>query len=65
MNSNMKTNQFESEELIHSVLEALAQRESLLMEASDEGHTRKVAVAVTASCRRHRSSSGAGSFAFS
>jgi hypothetical protein len=60
MNAKMTTNHFESEELIH-----LLTRESLLLEASDEGYTRKVAVAVITSCRRYRSSSAARSFAFS
>src|SRR5215831_16585211 len=49
----MKTNHFESDELIPSVLEALAQGESLLMELSDEDYTRKVALAFNASIGGH------------
>ena len=49
----MKTNYFESKELIQSVIETLAQGESLLMELSDEDYTRKVAVAFNASVGGH------------
>jgi hypothetical protein len=49
----MKTNQLDSEELVQSVLEALAQGESLLMEVSDEDYTRKVALAFNASIGGH------------
>jgi len=49
----MKTNHLDSEELVQSVLEALAQGESLLMEVSDEDYTRKVALAFNASIGGH------------
>ena len=49
----MKINHFESEELIQSVLETLAQGESLLTQLSDEDYTRKVAVAFNASIGGH------------
>lgn len=49
----MKTKQFQSEELIQSVLEALAKGESLLIEIGDEDYTRKVAVAFNASIGGH------------
>ncbi len=49
----MKINHFESEELIQSVLETLAQGESLLTKLSDEDYTRKVAVAFNASIGGH------------
>src|SRR6516165_7692279 len=49
----MNTNRFESEELVPSVLEALVQGESLLIEVSDEDYTRKVAVAFNASIGGH------------
>ena len=49
----MKTNQFKSEELVQSVIETLAQGESLLMHLSDEDYTRKVAVAFNASVGGH------------
>src|SRR6516165_1939866 len=49
----MNTNRFESEELVPSVLEALVQGESLLIEVSDEDYTRKVAVAFNASVGGH------------
>ena len=49
----MKTSQFKSEELIQSVVETLAQGESLLMQLSDEDYTRKVAVAFSASVGGH------------
>ena len=49
----MKANQLESEELIRSVIETLAQGESLLMQLSDEDYTRKVAVAFNASVGGH------------
>ena len=49
----MKTNQFKSEERIRSVIETLAQGESLLMQLSDEDYTRKVAVAFNASVGGH------------
>ena len=49
----MKTSHFISEELIQSVLETLAQGESLLMQLSDEAYTRKVAVAFSASVGGH------------
>ena len=49
----MKTNQFKSEELVRSVIETLAQGESLLTQLSDEDYTRKVAVAFGASVGGH------------
>lgn len=49
----MNTNHLDSEELVQSVLEALAQGESLLMEVSDEDYTRKVALAFDASIGGH------------
>jgi hypothetical protein len=49
----MKTGHFKSEELIQSVIETLAQGESLLMQLSDEHYTRKVAVAFSASVGGH------------
>jgi hypothetical protein len=49
----MKTNELKSEELIQSVIEALAQGESLLMQLSDEDYTRKVPVAFNASVGGH------------
>ena len=49
----MKTTHLESGELIQSVLETLAQGESLLMELSDEDYTRKVALAFNASIGGH------------
>ena len=49
----MKTNEFKSEEIIQSVIETLAQGESLLMQLSDEDYTRKVAVAFNASVGGH------------
>src|SRR3974377_2203348 len=49
----MKTNHSESDELIPSVLEALAQGESLLMELNDEDYTRRVALAFNASVGGH------------
>src|ERR1051325_11385174 len=49
----MKTNHLESEELVQSVIETLAQGESLLMQLSDEDYTRKVAVAFNASVGGH------------
>jgi hypothetical protein len=49
----MKTNHFKSEELIQSVIETLAQGESLLMQLSDEDYTRKVAGAFNASVGGH------------
>jgi hypothetical protein len=49
----MKTNLIDSDELVQSVLEALAQGESLLMEVSDENYTRKVALAFNASIGGH------------
>jgi hypothetical protein len=49
----MKINRFESEDLIQSVLETLAQGESLLTQLGDEDYTRKVAVAFNASIGGH------------
>jgi hypothetical protein len=49
----MKNNHPESEELVQSVIETLAQGESLLMQLSDEDYTRKVAVAFNASVGGH------------
>jgi len=49
----MKTNRFKSEDLIRSVIETLAQGESLLMQLSDEDYTRKVAIAFDASVGGH------------
>jgi hypothetical protein len=49
----MKTSHVKSEELIQSVIETLAQGESLLMQLSDEHYTRKVAVAFSASVGGH------------
>ena len=49
----MKPNSAESQELIHSVLEALAQGESLLAQISDEIYIRKVSVAFNASIGGH------------
>jgi hypothetical protein len=49
----MKTNDLKSEVLIQSVIETLAQGESLLMQLSDEDYTRKVAVAFNASIGGH------------
>ena len=49
----MKTNPSRFEELIQSVLETLAQGESLLTQLSDEDYTRKVAVAFNASVGGH------------
>ena len=49
----MKTSQFESEELIQSVIETLAQGESLIIQLSDEDYTCKVAVAFNASVGGH------------
>jgi hypothetical protein len=49
----MKTSHVQSDELIQSVLETLAQGESLLMQLSDEDYTRKVAVAFNASVGGH------------
>src|SRR5262249_40854093 len=47
------TTRLESEELIQSVIETLAQGESLLMQVSDEDYTRKVSVAFNASVGGH------------
>jgi hypothetical protein len=49
----MKTNHFESEELLQSVVETLAQGESLLMELSHEDYTRKVPLVFNASVGGH------------
>jgi hypothetical protein len=49
----MKANLPESRELIQSVLETLAQGESLLAQVSDEDYTRKVPVAFNASIGGH------------
>jgi uncharacterized damage-inducible protein DinB len=49
----MKFNYSQSEELIQSVLETLAQGESLLTQLSDEDYTRKVEVAFNASVGGH------------
>jgi hypothetical protein len=49
----MNTNPVEPEELVQSVLEALAQGELLLTEVSDEDYTRKVALAFNASIGGH------------
>ena len=49
----MKTSRYKSEELIQSVIETLAQGESLLTQLSDEDYTRKVAVAFGASVGGH------------
>jgi hypothetical protein len=49
----MKTHRIEFEDLIHSVMETLAQGESLLLQLSDEDYTRKVAVAFNASVGGH------------
>src|SRR6516164_8790387 len=49
----MKTSHLDSTELLQSVLEALAQGESLLMEVSDEDYTRKVPLAFNASIGGH------------
>jgi hypothetical protein len=49
----MKTSRYKSEELIQSVIETLAQGESLLMQLNDEDYTRKVAVAFNASVGGH------------
>ena len=49
----MKTSRYKSEELIQSVIETLAQGESLLMQLNDEDYTRKVAVAFNASIGGH------------
>ena len=49
----MKTNTLESQELIQSVLETLAQGESLLAQLSDGDYTRKVPVAFNASIGGH------------
>lgn len=49
----MKANSPESQELIQSVLETLAQGESLLAQVSDQDYTRKVPVAFNASIGGH------------
>jgi hypothetical protein len=49
----MKTSHLDSTELLQSVLEALAQGETLLMEVSDENYTRKVALAFNSSVGGH------------
>ena len=49
----MNTNHAGPEELVQSVLEALAQGELLLTEVSDEDYTRKVALAFNASIGGH------------
>jgi uncharacterized damage-inducible protein DinB len=49
----MKSNSFESQELIQSVLETLGQGETLLTQLSDEAYTRKVSVAFNASIGGH------------
>src|SRR3954453_10746833 len=49
----MKANSHESQELIQSILETLAQGESLLAQLSDEDYTRKVPVAFNASIGGH------------
>jgi hypothetical protein len=49
----MNTNRFESEELVRSVAETLAQGESLLMQLSDEDYTRRVAEAFDATIGGH------------
>src|SRR5215471_13304343 len=49
----MNTNHVDAEELVQSVVEALAQGELLLTEVSDEDYTRKVALAFNASIGGH------------
>src|SRR5262245_7650797 len=49
----MNPSSFESQELIQSVLETLAQGESLLALVSDEDYTRKVSVAFNAAIGGH------------
>jgi hypothetical protein len=49
----MKANSLESQELIQSVLETLAQGEALLAQLIDEDYTRKVPVAFNASIGGH------------
>jgi len=49
----MNTNEIRSGELIQSVIETLAQGESLLVQLTDEEYTRKVAVAFNASVGGH------------
>ena len=49
----MKTNSPDSQELIQSVLETLAQGEALLAQISDEDYTRKLPVAFNASIGGH------------
>ena len=49
----MTTNSSDSQELVHSVLETLAQGEVLLGQISDETYTRKVPIAFNASIGGH------------
>ena len=49
----MTTNSPESQELVHSVLETLAQGEVLLAQLNDEDYTRKLPVAFNASIGGH------------